>query len=143
MADRTEPEYHNEPVVSPQAAAPTEAEIHSTPEISAPMLDVHPPHESIHTWRSFFIHVATIVVGLRRQICRATVEANHHQEFHDLMATMSVQSLTDWDAINAAHRFDVIDSDPTRLSPARVDEVIQLIETILAKHFQLGQSFGR
>ena len=28
------------------------------------MLDVHALHESIHTWKSFFIHIATIVVGL-------------------------------------------------------------------------------
>jgi hypothetical protein len=28
------------------------------------MLDVHPPHEAIHTWKGFFIHIATIVIGL-------------------------------------------------------------------------------
>ena len=28
------------------------------------MLDVHAPHEAVHTWRDFFIHIATIVVGL-------------------------------------------------------------------------------
>lgn len=28
------------------------------------MLDVHPPHEPAHTWKSFFIHIATIVIGL-------------------------------------------------------------------------------
>jgi hypothetical protein len=28
------------------------------------MLDVHPPHHAAHTWRDFFIHIATIVVGL-------------------------------------------------------------------------------
>jgi hypothetical protein len=28
------------------------------------MLDVHAPHEGIHTWRSFFTHIATISVGL-------------------------------------------------------------------------------
>ena len=28
------------------------------------MLDVHPPHHAIDTWRDFFIHIATIVVGL-------------------------------------------------------------------------------
>jgi hypothetical protein len=28
------------------------------------MLDVHPPHHPTHTWRDFFIHIATIVVGL-------------------------------------------------------------------------------
>lgn len=28
------------------------------------MLDVHPPHHSAESWRDFFIHIATIVVGL-------------------------------------------------------------------------------
>jgi hypothetical protein len=28
------------------------------------MLDVHPPHTPTHTWRDFFIHIATIVFGL-------------------------------------------------------------------------------
>ena len=28
------------------------------------MLDVHPPHAATHTWRDFFIHIATITVGL-------------------------------------------------------------------------------
>ena len=28
------------------------------------MLDVHPPHEAAHTWKDFFIHIATICVGL-------------------------------------------------------------------------------
>jgi hypothetical protein len=28
------------------------------------MLDVHPPHAPAHTWKDFFIHIATIVVGL-------------------------------------------------------------------------------
>ena len=28
------------------------------------MLDVHPPHQAAHTWTDFFIHIATIVVGL-------------------------------------------------------------------------------
>jgi len=28
------------------------------------MLDVHPPHHPTHTWKDFFIHIATITVGL-------------------------------------------------------------------------------
>ena len=46
------------------------------------MLDVHAPHESIHTWKSFFIHIATIVVGLLIAVAlEQTVEAlhRHHQ----------------------------------------------------------------
>ena len=43
------------------------------------MIDVHAPHESIHTWKDFFIHIATIVVGLLIAIgLEQTVEAIHH-----------------------------------------------------------------
>lgn len=28
------------------------------------MLDVHPPHEPIYTWKGFAVHIATIVIGL-------------------------------------------------------------------------------
>ena len=28
------------------------------------MLEPHPPHTTAHTWRDFFIHIATTVVGL-------------------------------------------------------------------------------
>ena len=239
MADRTNPESPHESVDSPMAAAPSDAETGSIPEISAPMLDVHPPHESIHTWRSFFIHIATIVIGLliavaleqgvervhehyelsqvreelvreldgnrailaedERQwfltlarlkndlrvleyirqhpgtaqtdlpgdliwgqlpflwnhavwdaaVTKGTVrlmslrEANRYEEFYELMALMSSQSLADWDAINTARRFDLLDSDPTHLAPAQLIEVIELTETSLAKHIQLGESFGR
>jgi hypothetical protein len=43
------------------------------------MLDVHAPHETVHTWRDFFIHIATIVVGLIIAVgLEQTVEAIHH-----------------------------------------------------------------
>jgi hypothetical protein len=28
------------------------------------MIEVHPPHENVHTWRQFFIHIAAITIGL-------------------------------------------------------------------------------
>jgi len=28
------------------------------------MLDVHAPHETVHTWKDFFIHLTTFVIGL-------------------------------------------------------------------------------
>jgi hypothetical protein len=44
------------------------------------MLDVHPPHESAHTWRSFFIHIATIVIGLIIAVgLEQIVEHIHHR----------------------------------------------------------------
>jgi hypothetical protein len=44
------------------------------------MLDVHPPHAPTHTWKDFFIHIATIVVGLLIAVgLEQTVEAIHHR----------------------------------------------------------------
>ncbi len=50
------------------------------------MLDVHPPHEAAHTWKDFFIHIATIVVGLLIAIgLEQTVEMFHHRhQLHQL-----------------------------------------------------------
>jgi hypothetical protein len=54
------------------------------------MLDIHPPHEAAHTWKDFFIHIATIVVGLLIAVgLEQTVEAIHHahqrNELHEAL----------------------------------------------------------
>ncbi len=47
------------------------------------MLDVHPPHHAAATWRDFFIHIATIVIGLCIAVgLEQTVEYFHHR--HEL-----------------------------------------------------------
>jgi hypothetical protein len=44
------------------------------------MLDVHPPHHAATTWRDFFIHIITIVIGLLIAISlEQTVEYFHHR----------------------------------------------------------------
>ena len=49
-------------------------------ENAAPMLDVHAPHESVRTWRDFFIHIAAIAVGLLIALgLEQTVEYFHHR----------------------------------------------------------------
>ncbi|HEX3838097.1 MAG TPA: hypothetical protein VHW25_14135 [Steroidobacteraceae bacterium] len=56
----------------------------SIAEDLAPMLDVHAPHQPTHTWRDFFIHIATIVVGLLIAVAlEQTLEAfhRHHQSY--------------------------------------------------------------
>jgi hypothetical protein len=54
--------------------------VSSTPEISAPMLEVHAPHLSIHTWKDFFIHIATITIGLLIAVgLEQSVEVLHHR----------------------------------------------------------------
>jgi hypothetical protein len=45
------------------------------------MLDVHAPHQELHTWKSFFIHLATIVIGLLIAVgLEQTVEYFHHRQ---------------------------------------------------------------
>jgi hypothetical protein len=50
------------------------------------MIDVHAPHKSDHTWTDFFIHIATIVVGLFIAIgLEQTAELiHHHHQRHQL-----------------------------------------------------------
>lgn len=44
------------------------------------MLDVHAPHEPIHTWRNFLSHIAAIVVGWLIAVgLEQTVEFFHHR----------------------------------------------------------------
>jgi hypothetical protein len=47
---------------------------------AAPMLDVHPPTAAIHGWKDFFLHVATITIGLLIALgLEQTVEYFHNQ----------------------------------------------------------------
>jgi hypothetical protein len=43
-------------------------------------MEVHPPHHPLHTWKDFFIHIATISVGLLIAVgLEQSVEALHHR----------------------------------------------------------------
>ena len=57
------------------------------------MLDVHAPHEAVHTWRDFFIHIATIVIGLLIAVgLEQTVELIHH---HNQRAELNASLYSD------------------------------------------------
>jgi hypothetical protein len=44
------------------------------------VLDVHPPNEPVHSWRDFFIHLATITIGLLIALSlERCVEWQHHR----------------------------------------------------------------
>lgn len=203
------------------------------------MLDVHPPHHAASTWRDFFIHIATIVVGLLIAVgleqvvervhqhyelidTRAAIEREQHsndkvyaedeydwrrtfvelknnlmvlnyvrhhpgtpqkalpgvlswmqspfkwnhavwdaalqkgivqlmplqesnldQEYYGILSAMSEQSLQTWNIINEARAFDLVEPDPTRLSPEQLNRVIQLTTAALEKHVLHGYTFGR
>lgn len=54
------------------------------------MLDVHPAPHAAHSWREFFIHIATIVIGLLIAVgLEQSVEAVHHRhQVHELREQM-------------------------------------------------------
>ncbi|HEY1769684.1 MAG TPA: hypothetical protein VGG02_05460 [Chthoniobacterales bacterium] len=44
------------------------------------MLEVHPPHERVHSWAQFLVHIAAIVIGLIIAVSlEQTVEFFHHR----------------------------------------------------------------
>jgi hypothetical protein len=63
------------------ADAASEGPLPSTPvQEPAPMLEAHAPHEAIHTWKGFLIHIVAIAVGLLIAIgLEQTVEYLHHR----------------------------------------------------------------
>ena len=72
LASGPEPES-SEPATNP----PPVAEIAKEP---SPMLDVHPAHHAATSWKEFFIHIATIVLGLLIAVgLEQTVEYIHHR----------------------------------------------------------------
>jgi hypothetical protein len=64
MAERPEPEVPQEPADGSKATVSPVAQSSSTPEVSAPMLEVHAPHQAVHTWKDFLVHIAAIAIGL-------------------------------------------------------------------------------
>lgn len=93
MAINTEPENAEQCADGLEAALQPVAEATATPEISAPMLEVHAPHEGIHTWRDFFVHIATIAIGLLIAVgLEQTVEHFHHRnQVAEVRESLSVE----------------------------------------------------
>jgi hypothetical protein len=57
------------------------------------MIDVHPPHAPTHTWRDFFIHIATICIGLLIAIAlEQSVETIHrHHQRQELLEQLDAE----------------------------------------------------
>jgi hypothetical protein len=109
MADRAEPNILPGPADIAKAELASNAE---TPEISPPMLDVHAPHEVLHTWKDFSIHIATIVVGLFIAVAlEQSVEAiNRRHEAATLREDLrqeSRQIIADARKSEAAHLYEI------------------------------------
>jgi hypothetical protein len=89
------------------------------PEKEPIMLDVHPPHAAINGWRDFFIHIATITLGLFIALSlEGFIESMHHRHLlhqaHENLHTeiMENQKIIAYDHhlldSNRRHLLDVI-----------------------------------
>jgi demethoxyubiquinone hydroxylase (CLK1/Coq7/Cat5 family) len=108
VADCEGPEISQLPGDNTKAEKRSDAK---TPENTPSMLDVHPPHEALHTWKGFFIHIATIVVGLFIAVAlEQSVEAiiRHHEaaSLRKDLGEESRQILADARSSEAAHVYE-------------------------------------
>ncbi len=57
-------------------------------------MEVHPPHHAIGSWREFFVHMATIVLGLLIALgLEQVAEAIHHRHLrHELQENMRAEA---------------------------------------------------
>jgi hypothetical protein len=86
------------------------------------MLDVHPPHGPTHTWKEFFIHLATIVIGLLIAVgLEQTVEYLHHR--HQIAETRDALR-EERDANRVAYATDV--SEFRRQNAALINNIAVL-----------------
>src|SRR5882757_3227068 len=84
---------------------PVSALVSEAPKDPAPMLDIHPAHHAASTWRDFFIHIATIVIGLLIAIAlEQTVEYFHHRH---LAHVAREQLLTERNSNESSNEFNI------------------------------------
>jgi hypothetical protein len=77
------------------------------------MLDVHAPHQTVHTWQDFLLHIATIVVGLLIAVgLEQTVEHIHHdRQVAQVREALSVERRLN------ANRFGILTDEFRRFIP--------------------------
>jgi len=101
MANHADPEIPPDLIDSTQAAAPSDVVIASIPEVPTTMLDIHAPHNTVHTWKDFFIHLATISTGLLIAIgLEQSVEYLHHRhQAQQMMEKLRAESIENHDIL--------------------------------------------
>jgi hypothetical protein len=91
------------------------------------MLEVHAPHAATHTWKDFFIHIATITIGLLIAISlEQSVEYLHHRQQAKQMAQkLRAESLANRHAVefniaNCDRALSAIEQDMRTLENMKV-----------------------
>jgi hypothetical protein len=108
------------------------------------MLDVHAPHDRIHTRKEFLIHIAAITIGLLIALgLEGTVEWLHHkaQARHALLLlqqevennrSLLQQNMANNDAVEREHRNDLAVLKRVRAGPSSNDEQLVFVRSFNA-----------
>jgi hypothetical protein len=90
------------------------------------MLDVHAPHEGIHTWRAFVIHIAAISVGLLLALGleRLAEYVHHRGQLADARRTLEAElgtnsKVLDVNLAEARRIATALDANQRALQPGR------------------------
>ena len=96
------------------------------------MLDIHPAHHAATTWRDFFIHIATIALGLLIAIgLEQTVEYFHHR--HQLKEARTELSAE----LNENRRILEQNLEAVKTIQARLDSNMVLLREYQSSHTPL------
>lgn len=106
------------------------------------MLDVHPPHESVHSWRDFLLHLTTITIGLFIALSlEGCVEWQHHRHLvHEAETSLHTEIQG-----NAESLKDVTNSLKTEEEHLKQDTVVLkyfVVNGKLPEHSSMKIDFG-
>ena len=89
------------------------------------MIEVHPPHEDVHTWRQFFIHIAAITIGLLMAIGleQTVVYFHHRRQLQEARRELA-------DELESNRRVVGINLEATRKVMAELDADMALLRAV-------------
>lgn len=92
------------------------------------MIEVHPPNEPVHSWRDFFVHLATITIGLMIALSlEGCVEWIHHKHLvHAAQASLQVEIEANAKELQKA--LDDVSAEQKQLA-----EDVAILEKMIAK----------
>jgi len=69
-------------------------------------------------------------------------EANQNRALYSFLALIGKQGVDDWNAYNDAARYNLVDGDPTHLSPPELARLTEALQFTMEKHVQVGYSLA-
>lgn len=108
------------------------------------MIEVHEPHETVHTWKEVFIHIGIIVVGLLIAVgLEQTVEHIHHRiQAHQLEESLRQESLANRDVVKTDFTRIDADIENVQLNMASLDHARVVAGKFAFVYIPFPRGFG-